>query len=141
MKKLTLSRSADFLYELLAWLPFCLATLAVLALLPVILLVAAIVVPVFGLLQLVGFFFFSRSAVHVEVSEHGLHLSNKRGTIERFIPFADIDAIERTFKPPFFILEAVLHDEERVEMHYLDEEDRLAEELDRRGIGFDREPR
>ena len=141
MKKLTLSRSVDFLYELLAWLPFCLATLAVLALLPVILVVAAVVLPIFGLLQFIGFFFFSREATHAEVRGHGLYLSNKRGTIDRFIPFADIGAVERTFKAPFFIPEALLHDGERVEMHYLDEEDRLAEELERRGIRFDRDPR
>ena len=141
MKNSTLSRSADFPLGLLAWIPFCLATVAILSLLPVILVLAIVVVPIFGLLQFVGFYFFSREATHVEVRQHGLRLSNKSGTLERFIPFGDVDAVERVFTPPFFILEAVLQGGERVEMHYLEAEDQLAEALARRGIRFDREPR
>ncbi len=139
-------RQVDFELERhpIAWIP--LVAVCVLAVPPLLLILLVlsvvlygVVVPICGVLSLLGFWRVHRTGPRARYLDRGLELYNQAGTLERLIEWPDIERVEEVYSPPVFHLpHLVLRDGERVPL-YLVTSDELAPALERHGIPIERE--
>ena len=119
----------------IAWIPFILACLLVG---PPFLLVQVTLVPLIGLVSGLGFLSWARAGERVRISEEGLEIYNRARTVERQIPWEEIERAEMVFEAPFNLPHLYLRDGERLRLSFAPV-DELAEALAERGVPFPRE--